>query len=419
MLEKVISSNPDLGSEIMRRLDMLSLFSEDGAGVTRRFATKEHRQAAEMIQSWMRDAGMTTEVDAVGNVVGRYEATTPNAPALIIGSHQDTVRHGGKYDGALGVVAPISCIAALNAAGESFPFAIEVIAFCDEEGVRYNTTLLGSRAIAGTFDMSLLDNTDSADIPMRDALREFKVNPEQIPTLARSPEDVLAFVELHIEQGPVLEDENLALGVVTAIAGGTRLSVTVTGVAGHAGTVPMDRRHDAITAAAESILAIERYCSSSPGLVGTVGKISASPGTINVIPGEAVFTIDIRAAEDAVRRKAVEEVRQEISAICDRRDVQLDIAVVHESDGCQCTPWLMDQLEAAVVKTGHPPKRLMSGAGHDGMAMAHIADIGMLFVRCEGGISHHPAEAMTEDDASASASALLQFIRDFNPLNGT
>lgn len=417
MLNKLSNTDFEAGAEIMRRLEALSLFSEGGAGVTRRFATKEHRQAAEMIQAWMRDAGMSAHVDAVGNIVGRYEGLAPDAPALAIGSHQDTVRQGGKYDGALGVVAPICCVDYLNRSDLRLPFAIEIIAFCDEEGVRFNSTLLGSKAIAGTFDMKALEARDGDDIGMADALRSFGTDPDTIPELARRSEDILAFVELHIEQGPVLEEEQLALGVVTAIAGGTRLSATIKGFAGHAGTVPMDRRSDALAAAAQSILAVETYCSSKPGLVGTVGRISAAPGAVNVIPGEAVFTIDIRAGEDALRKRAVKDVRAEIESICEKRGVELSVEVIHESDGCQCAPWLMDQLESALRHCGHPAKRLMSGAGHDGMAMAHLTDVGMLFVRCEGGISHHPAELITEADAGACAQALLTFIQKFEPMN--
>ena len=415
MLEQAIKLDQNLGIQTMRRLDALSLFSEGGDGVTRRFATKEHRQAAEMIQSWMRDAGMEPHVDAAGNVIGRYQAITLDAPALIIGSHQDTVRQGGKYDGAYGIVAPISCISALNDEGVRFPFAIEVIAFCDEEGVRFNTTLLGSRAIAGTFDMDGLENTDSNGVTMSNALKEFGTNPTEIPNLARNPNSVLGFVEIHIEQGPILEEEGLALGVVTAIAGGTRLSAQITGLAGHAGTVPMDRRSDALTAAAEAILAVESYCSKVPGLVGTVGRISAAPGAVNVIPGDAAFTIDIRAGDDNLRRKALNDIKVEIKALCVRRGVKIEMETIHESDGCQCAPWLIDQLDAAVTTSGHPQKRLMSGAGHDGMAMEYITDIGMLFIRCEGGISHHPAEAISVDDADAGAQALLNFIKNFKP----
>ncbi|MDE0992284.1 MAG: allantoate amidohydrolase [Rhodospirillales bacterium] len=415
MFEKATKSDQNLGVQTMRRLDALSLISEGGDGVTRRFATKEHRQAAEMIQSWMRDAGMEPHVDAAGNVIGRYQATKLDAPTLIIGSHQDTVRQGGKYDGAYGIVAPISCIGALNDEGVRFPFAIEVIAFCDEEGVRFNTTLLGSRAIAGTFDMDGLENTDANGVTMSNALKEFGTNPTEIPNLARDPNSVLGFVEIHIEQGPILEEEDLALGVVTAIAGGTRLSAQITGLAGHAGTVPMDRRRDALTAAAEAILAVESYCSKVPGLVGTVGRISATPGAVNVIPGDAAFTIDIRAGDDDLRRKAVNDIKVEITGLCVRRGVEIEMGTIHESDGCQCAPWLMDQLDAAVTTSGHPQKRLMSGAGHDGMAMEHITDIGMLFIRCEGGISHHPAEAISVADADAGAQALLNFIKNFKP----
>ena len=413
MLKKAKILETEFGIEAMQRLDALALFSEGGEGVTRRYATKEHRQAADLIQSWIRDAGMTTCMDAVGNVIGRYEATITNAPALIIGSHQDTVRQGGKYDGAYGIVAPILCINELNNANLRFPFAIEVIAFCDEEGVRFNSTLLGSRAIAGTFDMGGLENSDAIGVTMKEALLEFGTNPDKIPDLARNPKSILAFVEIHIEQGPVLEDQNMAVGVVTAIAGGTRLSAKITGLAGHAGTVPMDSRSDALTAAAEAILIIERYCSQRSGLVGTVGKISASPGAVNVIPGEVVLTVDIRAGDDELRRKAVDDIIPEIKALCQRRGVKLMTETIHESDGCQCAPWLMDQLDAAVIASGHAKKHMMSGAGHDGMAMAHITDIGMLFIRCKGGISHNPAEAISVEDANTGVQALLNFITNF------
>jgi len=413
VLEKENPVETKFGIEAMRRLDELSLLSEDGEGVTRRYATKEHHQAADLISSWMRDAGMTTRMDAVGNVIGRYEAIITNAPALIIGSHQDTVRQGGKYDGSYGIVAPILCIDELNNANLRFPFAIEVIAFCDEEGVRFNSTLLGSRAIAGTFDMGGLENTDATGVTMREALLKFGTNPDKISDLARNPKSVLAFVEIHIEQGPVLEEQNMAVGVVTAIAGGTRLSAQITGLAGHAGTVPMDSRSDALTAAAEAILSVERYCSQYSGLVGTVGKISANPGAVNVIPGEVALTIDIRAGDDALRREAVNGVIREIKALCQRRGVKLTTETIHESDGCQCAPWLMDQLDAAVVASGHPKKRMMSGAGHDGMAMEHITDIGMLFIRCKGGVSHNPAEAISVEDADTGVHALLNFIKNF------
>ena len=248
---------------------------------------------------------------------------------------------------------------------------------------------------------------------MKVALLEFGTNPDKIPDLARNPKSILAFIEIHIEQGPVLEDQNMAVGVVTAIAGGTRLSAKITGLAGHAGTVPMDSRSDALTAAAEAILAIERYCFQRSGLVGTVGKISASPGAVNVIPGEVVLTVDIRAGDDELRSKAVDDIIPEIKALCQRRGVKLTTETIHESDGCQCAPWLMDQLDAAVIASGHAKKRMMSGAGHDGMAMEHITDIGMLFIRCKGGVSHNPAEAISVEDANTGVQALLNFIKNF------
>ena len=404
-----------IGAEIMARLDALAAHSETGDGLTRRFASPEHRAAAALILGWMRDAGMTAHMDAVGNCVGRYEGNEPGLPALIMGSHQDSVRNGGRYDGMLGIVTPIACIQALHDRGERLPFAMEVFAFGDEEGVRFASSLLGSRAIAGSFDNHALDRVDDDGITMRDAMRDFGLDPDGIAACARKPEDVLAFVEVHIEQGPVLEDEGLPLGVVTGISGGDRLAVTITGMAGHAGTVPMGSRRDALAAAAECILAVERRAGRDDDTVGTVGIISAQPGAVNVIPGWAAFSVDLRSPDDAVRRALVDDLKREISALCERRGVRVDIETPHEGRAAVCAPWLIEQISAAVSAEGYTPRLLPSGAGHDGMAMAEMTDIGMLFLRCKGGISHNPAESITAADAGLAARTLLRFIRAFQP----
>ena len=410
----VLPSCDALGEEIMSHTAALAACSEGSNGVTRRFATPEHRAASDLILGWMQDAGMQAWVDDSGNTVGRYEGEQPGLPALLFGSHQDTVRNGGRYDGMLGIITPIACVKSLHERGERLPFAIEIIAFGDEEGVRFQTTLLGSRAIAGTFDHSVLDRVDEEGISMREAMRNFDLDPQAIASIARRPEQVLAFIEIHIEQGPVLEAEGLSVGVVTAIAGGVRLQVSVTGVAGHAGTVPMEQRRDALTAAAECILAIEKRCSGQESLVGTVGKIAAEPGAINVIPGAVVFSADIRAADDAIRDAAVNDVTREIIAIGKRRGMDVRIEETYKAKGCACAPWLMDQLEAAVIEEGVSPRRLFSGAGHDAMAMVDLTDVAMLFVRCEKGISHNPAEAITAADAGTGARVLLRFMRNFS-----
>jgi allantoate deiminase len=408
-----LPSIQEFGAEIMARADALARFSEGGPGVTRRFCTPEHRAAIDLIQGWMRAAGMSVELDASGNVVGRYEGAKLGLPALMMGSHQDTVRSGGRYDGMLGIIAPISCIAALNRRGVRLPYAIEVIAFGDEEGLRFQTSLLGSKAIAGTFDFTALQRKDPDGVTMEAAMRDFGLDPQKISALARKKSDVLAFVEIHIEQGPVLESKGLPVGVVTAIASGTRLSVRLEGEAGHAGTVPMNQRRDALNGAAECVLAVERLAKAGPGLVGTVGQIAPEPGAINVIPGAVRFSVDARGPEPAPRDALVEAIAKEIRLIASRRKLGVQIDTTQASDGCVCTPWVMDQFDAAVRAEGIAPFRLFSGAGHDTMSMVKLTDVGMLFVRCERGISHNPAEAITTSDAGIGARVLLRLFEKF------
>jgi allantoate deiminase len=365
----------------------------------------------------MRDAGMATWIDAAGNTVGRYEGAEPGLPALLTGSHQDTVRAGGRYDGMLGIIAPISCIKALHRQDRRLPYAVEVIAFGDEEGVRFQTTLLGSRAVAGTFDPSVLDRTDPDGITMRQAMRDFGLDPEGIGKIARRPDQVLGFVELHIEQGPVLEAKNLPVGTVTAIAGCVRLAVRFEGEAGHAGTVPMDRRQDALAAAAEAVLAVERLAKAAPGLVATVGRIEASPGAINVIPGAVAFSVDARAPDDKDRLALARRIEDELRAIAQRRGVRVAIDRTLDAKAAACAPRLMDRMDAAIRAEGIEPFRLFSGAGHDAMAMGALTEIAMLFVRCERGISHNPAEMITAADAGIAARVLLRFMEGFGKGN--
>jgi allantoate deiminase len=304
----------------------------------------------------------------------------------------------------------------LHRRGRRFPFAIEVTGFADEEGVRFASTLLGSRAVAGTFNERVLADRDEAGISMRDALIQFGLDPDHIGAAARAPSELLAYIELHIEQGPVLEAQNLPVGVVTAISGATRLAASLTGMAGHAGTVPMALRHDALTGAAECIVAIEELCRTDPGgLVGTVGYIHANPGATNVIPGQVSFTMDIRAATDTHRRKAVADIVRRIESIAKGRKLKLQVDVTHENRTVPCAPWLRSQIAEAIAGEGFRVFELPSGAGHDGMAMIDIADIGMVFVRCRGGISHHPDEHVELADADAGARVLLRLIENFRP----
>src|SRR5437588_4790958 len=315
-----------LGDEIIGRIDELAAISETPEHLTRIFLTKEHRAAADLVLSWMRDAGMRAHLDAIGNVCGRYEGESAGLPCLMLGSHYDTVRDAGKWDGPLGLITAIACVADLHRRGRRMPFAIEVTGFADEEGVRFASTLLGSRAVAGTFDESVLNTRDSDGVTMRAALVEFGLDPEHIGAAARARSELLAYLELHIEQGPVLEAQNLPVGVVTAISGATRLAASLTGMAGHAGTVPMLLRRDALAGSAECIVAIEEFCrSDQAGLVGTVGYINAMPGATNGIPGQASFTIDIRAASDAHRKLAVADIIRQIEDIAKRRKLLLQV----------------------------------------------------------------------------------------------
>jgi allantoate deiminase len=282
--------------------------------------------------------------------------------------------------------------------------------------VRFASTLLGSRAVAGTFVESVLGTKDSAGISMREAMIEFGLDPDHIGAAARAPSELLAYVELHIEQGPVLESQHLPVGVVTAISGATRLAASLIGMAGHAGTVPMALRLDALTGAAECIVAIEELCRTDPdGLVGTVGYIHAMPGATNVIPGKVSFTMDIRAASDTHRRRAVTDIVRRIESIAKRRKLSLQVDVTHENRTVPCGPWLRKQVADAVAAEGYRVFELPSGAGHDGMAMIDIADVAMLFVRCRGGVSHNPAEHVEEADADAGARVLLRLIENFRP----
>jgi allantoate deiminase len=411
-----------LGEEIVSRINELAAISETPEHLARVFLTRAHRAAAELILGWMRSAGMRAHLDAIGNVCGRYEGERQEGlaceglPCLMLGSHYDTVRDAGKWDGPLGLISAISCVAELNRRGRRLPFAIEVTGFADEEGVRFASTLLGSRAVAGTFDESALNVRDADGVSMREAMSAFGLDPDHLGAAARVRRELLAYLELHIEQGPVLEQENLPVGVVSAIAGATRLAARLSGMAGHAGTVPMALRRDALAGAAECIGAIEEFCATDAGgLVGTVGYIQAMPGATNVIPGQVSFTIDIRAPTDAHRKRAVSDIVRRIEAIAKRRRLALQLDVTHENRTAPCAPWLKAQVADAIAAEGFRAFELPSGAGHDGMAMIDIADVGMIFVRCRGGISHHPDEHVELGDAAAGARVLLRLIENFRP----
>ena len=401
------------GARAKARCDLMGVtpYSEADGMLVRRFLTPAHDEALKTLAFWMEQAGMTARRDTAGNLIGRYEGETTDAPALLIGSHIDSVRNGGRYDGALGVMLGLDVVEALSAAGRRLPFAVEVIAFGDEEGSRFPASMACSRAVAGTVDPMVMEMTDGDGVSLAEAFAAFGLDPTRLEEAARKPGEVFAFLEAHIEQGPVLEAEDLALGVVTAIAAQKRLIVRFTGMAGHAGTTPMNLRKDPGPAAAEAILALERICADGrDGLVGTVGRITALPGAFNVIPGVVEYSMDIRAEVAATRDAAVLAVTAEIEAIAIRRGLEVSVTLMQDLAASPCDHDLTALLEEAVDAVGQSPRRLPSGAGHDAMVIADLCPTAMLFIRCEGGISHNPREAVTEADCALAAQAMLHFI---------
>jgi allantoate deiminase len=398
---------------ILQRCEALSACSSSPGRISRIFLSNEQRTASELVGGWMREAGMTVSIDAIGNIIGRYAADRPNVPAMLMGSHLDTVRDAGKYDGVLGVVCAIECVDILNRNGVRKPFALEVVGFADAEGARFGSTLLSSRAMTGDFDSLALDAVDHDGITLRDALRSYGLDPEAVPSAVRLPDEILAYVELHIEQGTVLESEGLAVAAVTAINGLHRFVVEIGGVAGHAGTVPMSLRRDAVAGAAECILSIERICAAQAHLVGTVGWLDTDLGASNVIPAHAAFAVDVRAPFDDARKAAVAQIKQSLRQICRRRELTLSITDAHEAQSVPCSPQMVDLVADAITAENLPARRLPSAALHDAMALAGITQAGMLFVRCKGGTSHNPAESVREEDVAVALHVMLRIIDRF------
>jgi len=382
-------------------------FSDMEGGLYRAWLTPAYRAAREQVSAWMVEAGMTPRVDAAANLIGRY-AGTGDGPPLIIGSHLDSVRDAGFYDGPLGIMLGIEAVAALSAQGRRMPFPIEVMAFGDEEGSRFPAAMLTSKAVAGVLS-DVPEMADRDGVTLAEALAEFGSAPDRLME-ARHP-GALAYLEAHIEQGPVLEADGLALGVVTGIAAQLRFAVVMKGLAGHAGTSSMPLRRDALAGAAEMVLAIESIArADASDLVATVGRLEVLPGAANVIPGEVRLTIDVRSGDAARRDRAAEAILAALPAIADRRGLSLSVEQVHDLPASPCDPGLMDLLEAALVAQGHPARRLVSGAGHDAMILASLAPTAMLFIRCRDGISHNPAEDVTPADADAALAVMLGFI---------
>jgi allantoate deiminase len=395
---------------IIERCHYLAECTDEPGMITRPFASKAMRCAQDLAGDWMREAGMSVRHDNVGNLRGRYEGDGDGGATLLLGSHLDSVRNAGKYDGPLGVITAIAAVQRLQDAGTRLPFAVEVLAFADEEGLRYGSTYLGSRAVAGSFDWSDLQRIDAGGIKMADAIRAFGGDPDLIVQDRWQGGDLLGYVEVHIEQGPVLEGRGLPAGVVSAIVGQTRMEVEFLGEAGHAGTVPMDRRKDALAAAAEFVLTVEAAAATQPGTVATVGKLEVEPGAANVIPGHVRLSFDARNADDRVRSEFVEAAMARAREIAKRRKLSFEARATSHNPAVQCSPRLRSMLTQAARDVGQRPVELPSGAGHDAVVMSALTDVGMLFVRCKGGVSHNPAESVTVDDVAVTLDVLSRFL---------
>jgi len=396
-------------SKIMQQADKLAEFTAMEGGLLRAYLTPEHKQAHQQIADWMTEAGLQVWEDSVGNQWGRKVASNPTLPTLMIGSHSDTVANAGKYDGNLGVLLAIEAMQVLS--DIDLPFNIDIVAFADEEGTRFNTTLIGSSAVAGCFQSNWLDIEDNDGISMRQAMLDFGLQPEIAGHDQYTKEQLLAYLEVHIEQGPVLESKDLAVGVVTAIAGAKRYQFNVRGMAGHAGTVPLDLRQDALCGVAQMISSIE-YFASNHDVVATVGKCEVKPGAVNVIPGEVNFTLDIRSQDQAILESSCVTLLNQLEAIAQERQLTFQSEKIYQAEAVPCSPQLQQQwAEVVEQQTQKEACLLHSGAGHDAMVIAKIADIAMLFVRCEKGISHNPREQVMTSDVGVALTCLVEMVK--------
>ena len=398
-----------LTDRVLARCDELARFSESPDRLTRTFLRPPMRQAHEALTKWMQEAGLEVRLDPIGNLIGRKKAEQADVPAFIVGSHIDTVPDAGKYDGILGVLLGVAAAEAL--ASEEFDLHLDVIAFSEQEGTRFRKPYLGSMALAGVFDVAVLNERDADGISLRRALRENGLDHTAIPNAAYAPGTVAGYFEAHIEQGPVLEAMDLSLAVLEAIAGQSRRRLTYSGLAGHAGALPMGRRRDALVAAAEFVVLLEKMAQGIPGMRATVGRLEVHPGAINVVPGKARLTMDVRHAVDSVRTDFLNQVLGHARAIAAKRKLAFAEELMSDQASVACDPKLVRRLERVLSAGGHRPQRITSGAGHDAAIMARLCPMAMLFVRTPGGISHHPAESVRRQDVLAALDATIRFLR--------
>jgi allantoate deiminase len=396
---------------LAKMLDELGHVSDEEGRLTRTFLSPAMRRANGLVGGWMREAGLAVREDAVGNLIGRAEGAKAGAKTLLLGSHLDSVRDAGRFDGPLGVLLPIVALTELRRRGVALPFAVEVVGFSEEEGVRFASAYLGSEGYTGRLKAKTLRLRDGAGVSVGDALKEWGGGKFSLPKAAHRRGELLGYVEVHIEQGPVLEAKQLAVGVVSAIAGQSRFKVTWTGQAGHAGTTPMGLRRDALSGAAEFALAVEKRARRAAGLVGTVGALTVSPGAANVIPGQVVHTLDVRHASDAKRRAALIELGKVAARIAQQRGLSVVWQRTQDNGAVDCSPALTAQLECSVKAVQGQSVSLVSGAGHDGVVMSALTPVAMLFVRCRGGLSHHPDEDASAADLEIALRVMVDFLR--------
>jgi allantoate deiminase len=399
--------------KIMARINELASISEDATGITRTFGTKAFIEGSKKVQSWMKEAGLETRVDNIGNVRGRLLSNEPQAKTFVIASHIDTVINAGKFDGPLGVLMGLDLIEQLVQTNTSLPFNIELIAFSDEEGVRYHTTYLGSEVVAGSFDETLLQKKDAVGVSLQEAIQLMDGDTKKLQQDAIANEDWLGYFEIHIEQGPVLYERDIPVAVVTGIAGQNRVEITFKGMAGHAGTVPMDMRKDALCCAAEFIVEAETFAlAHKDKIVATVGKLNIPNSASNVIPGEVICTLDLRSADEKQLSWAYQTIENVCKEVCAKRSITVDWNLIQTSKPVACDEELNEAIIASITASGYEAVKLVSGAGHDAVAISEVAPVSMMFVRCFKGISHNPLEEVELKDIAAAIKVSDNFIQN-------